>query len=122
MEKTIFHPQGGGQPADEGHLKQGETLFKVEGLVIKEDVILHVGKFEPEDATFEVDSEVECLVDEAKRRLNARNHSAGHLLDIAMNQVGRDDLKPGKGYHFPTGAYVEYIGAVDAKDRESLVT
>ena len=38
-----------------------------------------------------------------------------------MNQAGRSDLKPGKGYHYPVGAYVEYIGAVDAKDRESLI-
>jgi Ser-tRNA(Ala) deacylase AlaX len=93
----------------------------VEALVPKNDVILHVGTFEPAGATFEKDSEVECHVDEATRRLNARNHSAGHLLDIAMRMAGRDDLKPGKGYHFATGAYVEYIGAIEAADREPLM-
>ena len=36
-----------------------------------------------------------------------RLHSAGHLLDTAMNQIGRTDLQPSKGYHFPDGnAYV----------------
>ena len=60
-------------------------------------------------------------MDEAKRRLYARVHSAGHLLDIAMQKAGRTDLKPSKGYHFATGAYVEYVGAVDAKDKEALV-
>lgn len=48
-------------------------------------------------------------VDEEKRRLYARVHSAGHLLDIAVNQLGYQWV-PGKGYHFPTGAYVEYQG------------
>ena len=48
-------------------------------------------------------------------------HSAGHLLDIAMSQAGRSDLKPSKGYHFAAGAYVEYIGEVSEPDRKSLV-
>ena len=87
----------------------------------KDDVISHVGRFEPAGATFATDSEVECHVDEAKRRLFARLHSAGHLLDVAMAKAGRTDLKPSKGYHFAAGAYVEYIGNVDANDREPLV-
>lgn len=42
----------------------------------------------------------------------ARVHSAGHLLDIAMRRIGFMN-KPGKGYHFPSGAYVEYIGKMN---------
>ena len=88
--------------------------FVIQDLKIKDDVIHHIGKFEPAEATFEEGSEVECHVDETKRRLFARFHSAGHLLDIAMTKAGRTDLKPSKGYHFATGAYVEYIGNVEA--------
>ena len=83
--------------------------------------MVHVGKFEPAVATFEINSQVECHVDEAKRRLYARVHSAGHLLDIAMVKAGRMDLKPSKGFHFAEGAYVEYIGNVDANARDALV-
>jgi hypothetical protein len=61
------------------------------------------------------------VVDEAKRRLFARVHSAGHLLDMAMTMAGRSDLKPSKGYHFAEGSYVEYIGNVEEKDRKDLV-
>ena len=58
---------------------------------------------------------------EAENRFdNARIHSAGHLIDIAINRAGRSDLKPSKGYHYPEGPYVEYIGDVEEKDRESL--
>jgi hypothetical protein len=35
--------------------------------------------------------------------------AAGHLLDVAMSNIGIN-LEPGKGYHFPDGAYVEYKG------------
>ena len=38
-----------------------------------------------------------------------------------MNRAGRTDLKPGKGYHFIDGPYVEYIGVVEEKDREPLL-
>lgn len=82
---------------------------------------MHLGKFEPADATFAEGSSVDCHVDESKRRLYARVHSAGHLLDMAMSNAGRTDLKPSKGFHFASGAYVEYIGNVDAKDRDPLV-
>jgi Ser-tRNA(Ala) deacylase AlaX len=67
--------------------------------MIKDDVIMHVGTFEPEGSTFAIDSEVEVHVDETKRRLHARIHSAGHLLDIAMRMAGRAELKPSKGFH-----------------------
>mmetsp|Transcript_107351 Transcript_107351/g.148427 ORF Transcript_107351/g.148427 Transcript_107351/m.148427 type:complete len:191 (-) Transcript_107351:812-1384(-) len=87
---------------------------------VKGDSILHIGNFEQEDKRFEVDQLVDCNVDEAKRRLFARFHSAGHLLDIAMNRAGRTDLKPTKGYHFSSGAYVEYMGNIDADKRDSL--
>jgi Ser-tRNA(Ala) deacylase AlaX len=100
-----------------------EHSFKIANLVIKEDVIWHVGTFEPTEAhaSFVKNTQVKCNVDEAKRRLFARVHSAGHLLDIAMTKAGRPDLKPSKGYHFAEGAYVEYIGEVGEKDRKALV-
>ena len=121
LEKTIFHPSGGGQPSDTGFMVQNDIKFTVDALAIKDDVILHIGKFEPSSATFDEGSPVDCYVDEASRRLHARIHSAGHLLDVAMNLAGRSDLKPGKGYHHQTGAYVEYIGGVDAGDKDALV-
>ena len=46
LDKTICHPQGGGQPSDEGFLKQGDIKFNLEALSIVEDTILHIGKFE----------------------------------------------------------------------------
>ena len=82
-------------------------------------MIWHIGTFS--GPTFEKGAGVECQVDEAKRRLYARIHSAGHLLDVCMTKAGRKDLKPSKGYHFAQGAYVEYVGEVQEADRKPLV-
>ena len=38
-----------------------------------------------------------------------RLHSAGHLLDISVRNVGLGHLEPGKGYHFPDGYTFNYI-------------
>jgi Ser-tRNA(Ala) deacylase AlaX len=52
---------------------------------------------------------VQARVDEAKRVLNARLHSAGHALDACVKAVGAGAvLTPTKGFHFAQGPYVEY--------------
>lgn len=55
---------------------------------------------------------IDQFVDEVDRRLFARIHSAGHLLDIAVKKIGLA-WKPGKGYHFADSPYVEYIGSAE---------
>ena len=59
-------------------------------------------------------------VDGEKRKVYAKYHSAGHLLDIAVRRCGQTQLHPGKGYHFPVGAYVEYVGVVDNAIKDKL--
>ena len=51
---------------------------------------------------------VHMHVDEERRRLHARIHSAGHLLDAAMRNIGRGEMEPAKGQHTLEQAYVEY--------------
>jgi Ser-tRNA(Ala) deacylase AlaX len=101
--------------------EDGAVKFTLKGMKIQNDAVWHIGVYEPEDSSFSVDQKVKCHVDEDKRRIHARVHSAGHLLDIAMMRAGRSDLKPSKGFHFATGAYVEYIGNIDQPDREPLI-
>jgi len=100
----------------------GSVKFKLTGIACKKNAIWHIGTYEPQGSSFGKGDVVTCKVNEELRRLAARFHSAGHLLDMAMNRAGRTDLKPSKGYHFTTGgAYVEYEGAVDEKDRPQLI-
>lgn len=118
--KTIFHAQGGGQPGDSGTMQTTTAKFNVSQTVWVKDnpgVIAHIGSFEPPTPGFEAGTAVKQMVDRQKRLLNAANHSSGHLIDVAMSRVGCE-LPPLKGYHFPAGPYVEYIGRPDKDNAE----
>uniref|UniRef100_A0A1J3HUQ7 Alanine--tRNA ligase n=1 Tax=Noccaea caerulescens TaxID=107243 RepID=A0A1J3HUQ7_NOCCA len=118
LESTVFHPQGGGQPSDTGFIVFAGSDFKfsVQDVRSKDGIVLHYGVFEgsnPEsEMNIEKGKEVHLVVDESRRKLNSRLHSAGHLLDLCMQKVGLGHLEPGKGYHFPDGPFVEYKGIV----------
>lgn len=113
LDKTIFHPQGGGQPSDEGSISTSSSKFIVSDLIFdrETELLWHKGKFE--DSQFAVGETVNLKINEEKRKLNARLHSAGHIIDIAVARLGLK-WEPGKGYHFPNGAYVEYAGTIPA--------
>ena len=157
LDRTIFHPQGGGQPADQGRItlllrrrgREGDgkgdadgegdggasVEFAVESVrddgagVLKHygayvgDVVAGAGFEAGDEVALQVRDHMMCLilgagrfhcvcestsidrfnqrtqVDEARRRLNARLHSAGHALDVAMALIGMggECLKPTKG-------------------------
>ena len=75
-------------------------------------LILHL--LEPGHGLFP-GSEVQLTIDELRRKKLAKVHSGGHLIDVAMNKVGRSDLVPTKGFHDVEGAYVEYQGIVETE-------
>ncbi|XP_010487518.1 PREDICTED: uncharacterized protein LOC104765497 [Camelina sativa] len=118
FDSTVFHPQGGGQPSDTGFVEFSDLDFKfsVQDVRSKDGIVLHYGVFEGSNHESGMDiekgREVHLFVDESRRKLNSRLHSAGHLLDMCMQKVGLGYLEPGKGYHFPDGPFVEYKGSV----------
>ncbi|KAG7582199.1 Translation protein beta-barrel domain superfamily [Arabidopsis suecica] len=118
LESTVFYPQGGGQPSDTGLIvfSGSDFKFSVQDVRSKDGIVLHYGVFEGSNPEIGMDiekgKEVYLNVDESRRKLNSRLHSAGHLLDLCMQKVGLGHLEPGKGYHFPDGPFVEYKGSV----------
>ncbi|XP_021650730.2 uncharacterized protein LOC110642856 isoform X2 [Hevea brasiliensis] len=119
LDSTIFHPQGGGQPADTGFITAAtdDSNFKF----IVQDVY-HYGVMEEEDSVrdfLEKGREVLLHVDECRRKLNSRLHSAGHLLDGCLLNMGLGHLEPAKAYHFPDGPFVEYKGTVPQNELQN---
>lgn len=107
LDQTIFYPQGGGQPSDTGTITSENCTFEVQKCVFLEEKVYHFGEFK--HGKFEIGGKVNLKIDESNRRLNARNHSACHFIDLALEKLGID-WKPEKGYHWPAGPYVEYSG------------
>merc|ERR1740121_2316009 len=120
LDQTIFHPQGGGQPSDVGTITaQGLPPLEVVFVSMdktREGLVRHdcKGDLAAWKAAAAERKAVTCQVDEQKRRIFARVHSAGHLLDVAVHDLGFT-WQPGKGYHFPDGPYVEYLVTEDGR-------
>lgn len=119
LDRTIFYPQGGGQPFDRGAMVNRDARFAVEEVRFADGIVHHFGRFE--NGSFAEGDDVHLSVDPQRRALHSRVHSAGHIVDMAVLALGLG-WKPGKGYHFPDGPYVEYSGAAAASsmDREQL--
>ncbi|MBK0091123.1 alanyl-tRNA editing protein [Erwinia sp. S59] len=91
LAATLFHPQGGGQPADQGTIGEARVLQ----LVQEEGELLHITDREV------ALGRVHIRIDAALRELHTRYHSAGHLIAYAGEKFGwlgyKGDHRPGNG-------------------------
>lgn len=118
LDETIFYPQGGGQPYDTGHISSEAVQFIVEEVRFIDGIVKHIGHFE--SGMLQQGDSVTLSVNEDRRTLHARLHSAGHVVDMAVYELQLPWI-PGKGYHFPDGPYIEYQGDItEGEDREAL--
>ena len=117
LDQTIFYPQGGGQPYDQGRLTAESGIFGVAETRFNEGQVLHIGSFT--EGEFGEGAELSAAIDKERRLLNSRVHTAGHLIDVCMNQLGQP-MEPSKGFHFPEGPYVEYIGEIEPVQRDEV--
>jgi Ser-tRNA(Ala) deacylase AlaX len=119
LDQTVFYPQGGGQPADRGLINSENGTFRVEHVQYVGENIEHIGVVINGD--IDVGEVVTCQVSETERNLHTRLHSAGHLIDLALQKLEIDWI-PGKGFHFPAGSYVEYSGIIQAEEKEGVIS
>ncbi|WKZ30961.1 MAG: alanine--tRNA ligase-related protein [Candidatus Dojkabacteria bacterium] len=118
LDHTVFYPQGGGSPYDQGWISSDNGKFDVEEVRFKDGLVHHIGKYS--SGSFTVGEQVNLLVDEQRRLIINKLQSAGHLIDIAMRNVGYAHFRPTKGFHFPEGASVEYEGTIEPEEREAV--
>ncbi|MFN7161006.1 MAG: alanine--tRNA ligase-related protein [Candidatus Gracilibacteria bacterium] len=114
LDQTIFYPQGGGQPADHGTIAYLKAVYHVTDTRLNDEgEVLHYGTWQGERA--QTGSSVSLSINQERRILNARNHSAGHLLYIAMDSLGYH-FPHSRSYHFADSPYVEYFGSLENTD------
>ncbi|TKX83027.1 alanine--tRNA ligase, partial [Halorubrum sp. SS5] len=83
-----FYPEGGGQPADRGHLTVGETTVDVDDVQEVDGVVLHRTDADPGKGEF-----VKGQVDGDRRERLRAHHTATHLIGHAARQVLGDHVR-----------------------------
>lgn len=106
LNATPFHPQGGGQPADQGLLGGLEVL----GVELVDQEIVH---YLPQALAL---GPVFAQVQAQQRQLHTRLHSAGHLIGHVMEL---QHWWPIKAQHWPTDARVVFKPAEQAQPLEA---
>ncbi|MGE0206289.1 MAG: hypothetical protein AB7R69_00400 [Candidatus Babeliales bacterium] len=113
-DKTPCYPQGGGQPADQGLLALHDASYTIKDVRKVEGEIRHYC-----DQQISLQEPAFLTVDAARRVLNTRYHTAGHLLSLIVENLD-STLKAIKGHQFPGEAYVEFVGT--PQNSEQLLT
>jgi Ser-tRNA(Ala) deacylase AlaX len=111
LSETLFHPQGGGQKADRG--------------TIGGRVVSHVAHADGGEVNHYLDStdglsvgdSVEITVDAEWRYLNARWHTAGHLIAAVVERLF-PKLQGVAGHHWPGEGRVEFAPGDGASAEE----
>lgn len=117
LDETIFYPQGGGQPTDIGTISSGESVFAVDRVSYRDGEIYHSGTVR--SGSFRQGDIVTLQIDGERRMRNAKLHTGGHLVMTAVDRLLR--MPAVKGYHFPDGPYVEFMGVIDPDRREAVL-
>ncbi|MEQ4657110.1 hypothetical protein AB7Z54_06420 [Providencia manganoxydans] len=101
LTDNIFHPQGGGQPADTAWINEQPVRIKkhLNGLVV-----VYVAE------ELKAGVSVTAKIDQEKRQHYAALHTMGHLLSWEMARFG---WKGQKGHHFPDESRVEFSAISD---------
>jgi len=106
LDRSIFHPQGGGQLSDIGTIngKNVDFVHKEEGSRRDQFTIFHCFK-DPID--FKVGDSVHLQVDKDNRFLNSRWHTAAHVVGHLVEQ-NFPNCKAFGGNCFPGDAYMKF--------------
>jgi len=110
LNQTIFYPQGGGQPSDQGTILGKSSSLKVTQVNYNKGKPLHLGKIK---GSLNKGDTVTLKINWPRRYHNMRLHSAGHILhEVIMNITY--GVKPIEGKHGISGKnYLKYKGIID---------
>jgi Ser-tRNA(Ala) deacylase AlaX len=95
LDRSLFHPQGGGQPGDSGWIAASRVL----------QTLLHGDEIRHQIDAPVATGEVVIRVDAERRQLHTRLHSAGHLIGYVVEQLGH---RPVKAHHWPGESKVTF--------------
>jgi phenylalanyl-tRNA synthetase alpha chain len=118
LSKTIFYPQGGGQPSDRGTITGKSGSVQVSRVVLSDTgQVIHQGTL---TGSLKKGDVVELRLDWDHRYHNMQAHTAGHLLDEAVKEA-LPEYHGISGMHGINGQnYIEFSGFIDAAHQEAI--
>ncbi len=75
LDRTVFYPEGGGQPCDKGVISTSEKIFKINDVQRIGDVVVHII-----DGHLSEGDMVHCKVDWDRRMTLTRHQSGTHII------------------------------------------
>jgi Ser-tRNA(Ala) deacylase AlaX len=117
-DQTIFYPQGGGQPCDLGSIQTQSGRHDVLEVRMVDGEVRHLGIISGELHPGQV---VTMEIDETRRKLNSRLHTAGELVCGAVRRIGHGDWFVVGAMHYPDRAEIHYDVTLDEASRRELV-
>jgi len=117
FDQTIFYPQGGGQPADKGTIKIKDQSYDVAHVAFEPETsqVIH---YLDREITAEPGAVVLYEIDKDYRLLNAKAHTAGHLIGSVVQELSKDQLIATTGNHMPNQYSVLFT--YDANNQNGL--
>ena len=109
LDKTIFYPQGGGQPSDQGTIIAGGLIIPIQKVKHVENEIKH---YTDRSYSHLVGQNVECAISKETRLLHSKLHTAGHLISHIVEKL-HPNWSAQKGHHFPKECYIEFISKAE---------
>lgn len=92
LNETPFYAEMGGQVGDSGRIRVGSNVFEVETTTSPyPGMILHTGKMK--EGEIEKGNTIEAGIDEEKREITQNNHTATHLLHLALQEELGEHVK-----------------------------
>ncbi|MCA0369795.1 MAG: alanyl-tRNA editing protein [Proteobacteria bacterium] len=114
LDQTLFHPQGGGQPADKGFISWDGERAALTHIRLEGETILH--EMRASDPVPPIGTPITCHVDGPWRSLCARTHTAAHLMAHVVESLA-PGARPVRAHAFPGEAYVTFEGDMSAFDQ-----
>jgi Ser-tRNA(Ala) deacylase AlaX len=116
LNQTIFYPQGGGQPSDQGIIEVGDSVIPIHSVRSIDHEVRH---YTDRDYSSFVGQNAKCSLNQETRLLHAKLHTAGHLLSNIIESL-YPHWSAVKGHHFPDQCYVEFMSKNDSIDEIPL--
>jgi len=117
LDRTVFYPQGGGQPADQGRIMGELGSLQVSHVSYNSGEVLHNGQLEGQ---LSVGDEVQLVIEWPVRLRQMQWHTAGHILDQAVKNTLPESKSVDGNHGIGKKLYVEFSAPIHAAELAAI--